>query len=397
MKIAHKHLPQGLITEAQLQASGNNVNTSGGLLFIAPEDISTITGMSPNTVIPPVRIADCKALYKRYPVAEVPQQAFIGHIAALASLEAIVASTKYTIQIFESEGKEGRRKQPLKFSYTAAATLSGTPSTDRYNVFYALASKINAYAGLKMTAYPIYAIAVTGASTLPSIGATVYSGSDWTATYVGAYYPSGTYASDANAILYVINPSGTFPTGSDTIDKGSLGGTAISGAATLTLTPGAGLYLIDDAGYSQRFDDSYIGPHAIKTIAGFTNFEKLDASGTGFVAGLAGVVGFGVGNQLIANQPTFTWDKRDTVEGDARELIYPDPEAGESYSCMTLLVAQPSYRQIDGAKEERLVEYTVWINNHTSSTPVYGSHGTNAAALIAAVATATKLTAQTAD
>ena len=85
--------------------------------------------------------------------AEVRQLAILG---ASTTKETIVASQRYKIEIDSfNQDYESAKRPVAQHSYTAAATLSGTAATDRANVYTALISKINAYAGNNATAYAL--------------------------------------------------------------------------------------------------------------------------------------------------------------------------------------------------------------------------------------------------
>lgn len=278
-------------------------------------------------VLPPMPIADIVAIDILVTRAEVTGKYLIGGaFDASSALETPVASTRYalTLQLF-GEKYESWDKDKRIYAYTMPAVLTGSAATDRYNLYSALVDKINADSANHVTAYLCTMIAVVGASTLPDVGSTLYTGAAWTGILAGAYAPSGTWAGDASALLFVYNESGVsgFAAGADTIDKGSLGGTAISTSAVHTRVAGQAIVIVDDAGYFPARPSTRKGPGTWFITQGFSvaDIKVGTAIATGWQAGLAPIQGRGIGSRLLTEIGSFGPYKESINSGEADFIL----------------------------------------------------------------------------
>ena len=120
------------------------------------------------------KTATLKTVESFDPVAENPQVVLLG---ASATKETIVAETRYRVEIGNLEDEyETSKRELTKYAYTSPTALTGDADTDRLNVYTALVSKINAFAGNNCTAYLVHEFDFTAgtdtADSVPTIGAT---------------------------------------------------------------------------------------------------------------------------------------------------------------------------------------------------------------------------------
>lgn len=288
-----------------LAAAGANVNDDATALQYCICTDNTAAVLTP--VLPPIPYGKTKSLTSVNSQSELVQYTVLD--AKATDKETIVASQRYRIEIGNPDDKYETKPSGTKvFSYTAPAVLSGTPATDRANVYTALAAKINAYARLGASASIIHAITFTGGAVEPSPDTVVTQGtSGVTGRIVKVILTGGTWAgSNAAGTAYVAFMS----------DPAAFLGTAVAltwtGGGTLTQTNGTlvqatGLAIRDDAGYYISFKGR-AGVNYVGATQGFVNqFEIVRA----------GRYAVGIGS-VMAALGTMQYDhaKMDLLQGD---------------------------------------------------------------------------------
>lgn len=265
--------------------------------------IIDVAGTPYSDIIHPIPYeATNRKVYIQASVAEVRQQVLIGK-----DEETIVASTRYRVEISNPFWKEqGANAGVKKYSYTSTAVLTGNANTDRYNVFYALATKINANASNNVEAILVSRMPyTTGATAAPAVGATLTeTAGGETATVVAIEITSGTFATnDAAGFVWVHTPSATFEGGASTYSGGSLTTTAV-------FTDGQALLIKDDAGY-YRQTTGRSGISTVNITQGFTTSVATVV--------VVGVYSRGIGSEMALLAPAFDnygADITNDVDGD---------------------------------------------------------------------------------
>lgn len=322
-----------------------------------------------------------RAIYKT-PQSERCNAVLIGG----ATVETIVASTRYRIEIWNPESDyEGFSQGPQIYAYTSAATLSGTASTDRYNVYYALASKINAYAGNNVTAYGLTVADYTLGTSVGDVDTNFVVGeivtqetSGCTAQVAACTITAGTFAGDdAAGKIYLYNLSsytswlttlktltaaGHVAAVGDVTPATSNCVVSVTNATTLHYQ---GLVIVDDAGYfiSSKYRG---GISRVGLTAGFT-------TATASVI-LAGRYAIGCGTNMLARRPVFDMSGQQIIAGDI-ELNFNNgdvPVAGQFYEKIILEVKDGDEDSLGFDKVESLKYYVLYFN---ASSP--GDHVTD--------------------
>jgi hypothetical protein len=254
------------------------------------------------------KTATLKSIESFDPVAENQQVVLLG---ASATKETIVAETRYKVEIGNVHDEyETSKKELTKYAYTSPSVLTGDADSDRLNVYTALVSKINAYAGNNCTAYLIHEFDFTdGADTadsVPTVGATYTQETSGVTGILAAYtLSSGTFAGDdAAGTAWIYNTSDD-PT-DEALDW--TGETSITLTQTdETLILGTGLACVDDAGYFVS-SINRTGQNAYYATQGFS-------ANTQFVVAEAPVYAMGIGSVMAALQPSYDKSKQDAIDG----------------------------------------------------------------------------------
>lgn len=271
-------------------------------------------------VLPPIRYGEKYDVITEYAQAEVRQISVVG-----ADLETVVASRRYAIglhvpnQTYES----GYSISPVWYAYLAPTTLTGSGTTDRYNMYYDLVGKINGNAFNNVEAKLIQVVPFKTGNVAPAIGATVTQAvSGYTGVVAGYRTTSGAWAGTAAGFLYLYDTTGTM----NAVNNYSwAGGTAVNDGVGL---PGQAMAIIDDAGYYPAPPNPRKGATQIVVpkFDQWGNPEWEDAvseiytvSGTGWtgVMGRLAVYSKGIGSVMATYNPTFRYDGRDVNTGDA--------------------------------------------------------------------------------
>lgn len=330
--------------------SGSDCVNSGGVL--------TITGLMA------IKTASITSLIKQVSVLEVQQVVTIGS----GSSPVVTAATKYQIKMGAYGGtvREGAINQLLSFGYTSPYVLSGSAATDRYNLFSALANKINNTQSAYATAYSLITITQTNVSPF-AVGEIV------TQSVSGA---TGIVVSGTTGTLTLGVISGTFTSASATL-TGSISGSASATAATIVL--GLGLRIVDDAGYyapytSQSFER---GPNEILVTQGFAQ--------TDLVVTTAGVLGVGQGTRMLANVPVRELTSGNLAQGYWSFPTNNPPLAGDHYTTYVITSTLSAFQDSlsDNAERHEVVQI-LYIDENVPNTGT----GTNAgyAAVVAVLA-----------
>jgi len=282
-------------------------------------------------ILPPIPYGSIVSVEYIDSNAEVRQVVVLG--SGDATLETIVASTRYKIKIVENFGDVGsERPKTSTYSYTSPAALSGSASTDRYNVYAALISKINAYAGNNVYASRTILVPFTlgddGSGTELNflVGETVTQATSSVTASVGrSIINSGTMAGgDAAGFLYLYDISSytTLDTGTDRTWTGGTTTCVATGTAA-GIKVNAGITIIDDANYFTS--DKHRGGVTQIFQDGFDE-DVITVTRDGEYAD-------GIGSVLNSLYPVYTRDKRDVVSGEDKwHSVYDTPNAAKVYT-----------------------------------------------------------------
>ena len=299
------------------QAIINVLNTTGGnhIYYDTTNKVWGITAEGsvktddPLTLVTPLfNYGDVKSYSYEDSAAEVKKAVIVG-LSSANGEETIVASTRYKLEIYVPKQRvQGEGNPVYKYAYTSPAALTGTASTDRYNVYTALNTKINAYAGNQVVSYVLHKIAFTGgtdgAGTATDItfGETgTQSTSSATVKVAKAIVTSGTYATDdAAGTIWLYDLSGTWDESSETITCGT---SLIVVTTAAALTEAQGLVIIDDGSYYQSISAG--GITEVKLTAGFTTAAATVVR--------TGVYSVGIGSVMAKQVPTYTTNKSDVI------------------------------------------------------------------------------------
>lgn len=316
---------EGLIQRSSLlntYTAANAVNSGGTL---------TITGLMA------IKTASITSMTKQVSVLEVQQVVTIGS----STSPVVTAATKYQLKIAAYGGtvREGAINQLLSFGYTSPYVLTGSAPTDRYNLFSALATKINRTQSAYVTAYALITITQTNTSAF-AVGEIV------TQSVSGA---TGIVVAGTTGTLTLGVISGTFTSASATL-TGSITGTASATAATIVL--GLGLRIVDDAGYyapytSQSFER---GPSEILVTAGFAQSD--------LVVTTAGVVGVGQGTRMLSNVPVRELTSGNLAQGYWFFPVNNPPLTGDHYTTYTITSTLSAFQDAlsDNAERHEVVQ-----------------------------------------
>lgn len=372
-----------------LAADGGNVkNDSASGAYRGACIICELDTASPIVnYLPPIAKGACKSAVKLASAAEVSQLAVIGF-----DVETIVAATRYKIEIGSNqETYEGQTRGMFRYAYTSPTILSGNAETDRANVYATLVTKINNHVDNKVTAYALYKVAFTsGATALPVVGETVtQTTSNVTAKIAAVEITSGNFnGGTAAGTIWLYNFSAV---ASWSAASKTLTGTSTAVVTTnAALTTGAGIAILDDAGYYGAAPNSKRGPSWVSCPEGFATAHVEIGTATavitttGILAGRAAVISQGIGTRMLLDVPTFTPSKEVLVSGNAGFILNMAPIAGYTYTTVIMVVDEaPSDTNITGYGKQAPVNYIVWVSE---------GDGTNLTNFLSELATALGVT-----
>lgn len=333
--------------------------------------VQTSAGIVP--VLGPIQYGSVKRVIHQAPASERRNTVLIGG----ATVETIVASTRYRIEIWNPESDyESHSQTPQIYAYTAPAVLSGTAATDRTNVYTALANKINAYAGNNVTAYKLAVADYTlGTSTGDAatnfvVGEVVtQETSSLTAQVAACTITSGTFAADNAAgkiYLYNISDEANWLTTAKTLT--AAGTAAAVGEKTpattncvVTVTNATtlfaqGLVIVDDAGYftSSKYRG---GINRVGLTAGFTT-----ATATVILAGRYSI---GSGTDMLALRPVFDETGQKLISGNIEYNFRNGnlPVAGQYYNKTVIECEEGDEDALDRTATKSSKFYVVYFND----------------------------------
>ena len=246
-------------------------------------------------------------------LAETRQLTAIG---AVTVPEVIVASTRYRVEIGNSEDRyETSFRGRNIFAYTSPAVLSGNAFTDRANVNTVLINKINARAGIDGVASAVHSWAYTiGGIAAPVAGELMTQAvSTVTMIVIGHTLTAGTFAGgNAVGLIHVafVSDMATLDVAVARINTGGTSG------CTLTPTTGAGMVAGLNQGIAFRDNAGYFisrqGRQGISQVQATQGFST-----TSFVTSVAGVYSRGIGATLLQLSTTrYDHSGQDLLGGD---------------------------------------------------------------------------------
>jgi hypothetical protein len=198
-------------------------------------NICQIPGLPP-IVGPNMKV---KAVTAIVGAAETLQKLYITLAATM------VAGTRYELDVtFEDEEYEGQRMSGLPIAYDPT-TLTGTAATDKHNLYYSLAYKINRVSRFKnkVTAYAITTLAYNTQTANYTVGAILTGATSGSKAVILADTDAG--ATGTLTLGSISGYSSTFTLAEIIADNNGTPGSATAGAQTL----GVRLELRDSAGY----------------------------------------------------------------------------------------------------------------------------------------------------
>ena len=299
--------------------------------------------------------------------AEVRRIHALGHLAD----EVIVASQRYRVIIdhIDSKFESASRGTERRYAVKADATLTGTPATDRLNIFTDLVTKINTDYLNYGTAYLIDQITVTAAAgdlNEVIVGSKVFQTDtdEAAAEYIGYVAFKNTTWTGAET-LQLYNTSGTLDA---TTDKALQVGNYVTGDGTTledistdaanSAVLGQGLVFEDDAGY-------YTTPNELRPGKSVL-FEQGFSLATVAVT-LAGAYSIGIGTDMLALKPIFNLRKNNVISGDADYNFDIDPVAGQTYELAVLTVKSTEAEALSSNSVNRQFQYHLYMDETTSA------------------------------
>lgn len=362
-------------------AGGNNVvDDATGKQYIIPK-----TGSGADNLLPPIPYGSIKDVEYAAYVTEVTQMAVIG-----LDSESVVAGRKYGIKInrvFDTIEAHGPRE--FKFNYTAPVVLTGTAGTDRYNMYAALAAKINAYAAPKCEAFILYKIPFTlGTTSTGTVGTTTASplvtstttnkvrgGSagvqetsavtmNIAAIEITSAVGTSLATNDAEGNIWVYNISDTasWNTGiktltfTDAVNSENIVVTANCALTTATIL-GQGMVIVDDAGYSAFEELDRTMANEVFLTSGFQTAEVAVARDPYYSTGSGAV--------LLALTPQLNREGNDVITGDMGYYVDGGPfDATKVYGTFKIrLKIEADADSYAGMTKQNEIIHTLWAHD----------------------------------
>jgi len=282
----------------------------------------------------------------------------------------ILSNTNYGFKLKSFRRNYNHDADFLPIRTRSAAVLSGTAATDKHNVYWGLANRINGQPSLSATAYPVVTVAYSSQSANFTVGKILTGGTSGAQGIILADTDAGT--------------SGTLTVGMTTTtnfvvetitDNNGTPGSATGAVATL----GVKLRIVCKGGYEvalhyYNFIGTVLGPLAIATDPLMNSYTTDVTSVT------TGRTRFGLGSDLVNMRPVFEQSTDNQLTG---ALVYPGnatPLAASSYNFVNIKVKNTNSGQgigdASGIKDNSWASYGVWANP---------SDGTNYNAFIAAL------------
>jgi hypothetical protein len=289
-------------------------------------------------------------------------------LGASTSKETIVASTRYSIEIYDPMDYESEPIGGKVFAYTSAATLSGTAATDRATVYDALVTKINAYDGVNVTGYALTYAAYTlgtdntGTETNFTIGEQVtQETSGETANVAKCTITSGTMATDdaaGNIWLYNLSSVSSWLSTAKTLTGGT--SAIIVTVTNATTVHSTGIAILDDAGY-------FISK---KNRKGATNsYVKAGFSTDTFENAITAAYARGIGSVMNTLKPVYDHTKQDMIEGDPEFEFEQGTlvDTSKTYSKYVFTITDGDEVALSSEKEATTHELILYVDESNST------------------------------
>ncbi len=269
----------------------------------------------------------------------------------------ILANTNYGFKLKSFKRMYNYDAEFTPIRTRSAAVLSGTAATDKHNVYWGLANRINGQPALSATAYPVVTLAYNTQTANYTVGKTL------TGATSGA---QGVILADADGgatgtLTIGMTTATNFTTTEIIADNNGTPGSATAGALTL----GVKLRILCKGNYEvalhhYNFIGTVLGPLAIAT-------DPLMNSYTTDVTVVAtGRTRFGLGSDLVNMRPVFEQSTDNQLSG---ALVYPGnatPLAASVYNFVNIKVKNGSSGQgigdASGIKDDSYTSYGVWAN-----------------------------------
>lgn len=298
-------------------------------------DLASMPGYLCVTGLNPIKLTDFAGYQQQNAVAETVQIYTIGG----TTVPTIVAGQQYRFFMGNAAQKtESANNEPRAIGATAPAVLTGTPATDRHNLYVDLARKINSDATLRATAYPVLSIAhAAGAFVVGEILTGATSGA------------TGIVISDAaNVVTVGLIGSTLFLNGENLDDESGSGPFAATAGPTL----GLGLRIVDNGNYYYQGNQ---GANTIVISKGFTAAMLVQTQ--------APVYWEGLGTRMAEQVPVQETTSGNLASGTLEFPTNNPPTAGASYRRLTLFYRPVKHIGAGSGNEAReLVAQRVWVN-----------------------------------
>jgi hypothetical protein len=375
-----------------LAAGGNVLTDSAARLW---HIVKTALVTQYDDVLYPIPFeATVRKSFKLASVAETRQMVALGQTA-----ETILASTRYRVGINNMFLKDqSAAKNEMVFAYTSPAVLTGSADTDRYNVWYALAAKVNAYTTDNVEAFLMHKVAFTSGNSGTS--ATAFSTASGTnvvtygspgvqttggATFkVAACTTSGVFTGAATGTMYIYDiktsagvsdPTAFIASAVNTVTD-PITAENITFTVAVAVTQGQGMVVVDDAGYYSQIT----GRTGISTVTLDEGFTTSTA-----VIQCIGVYSRGIGTDMLAIVPVFDRFGADIVNDVDGDQYMPGftPAAGTTYTkCMLVYDVPVDRTGLMGTPQINQVIQVIWLAETTPADVTAFFTALNAQALV---------------
>lgn len=391
----------------------NSTVAAGCLVTTDPNYHIIIDNTTTQEILKPIPKGGRYSLTITAPIAERTQVKVIG-----IDDEVITADTRYAIRL----GCHMRKYENVHeiigtYAYTSPSALTGTASTDRYNVYNALATKINNHVNNFVAAYILYKVTFTtgttstgadGFASTPANNKVTYgatgtqavSGVTMNVAYVASSDNTWGGATTGTIWVYNISAVGSLTTNAITFTSSDYYTGGSGQAETIVVTPttasftaGQGLAIVDDAYYfNPALVPSRQGASELFVTAGFLTAHEETVRTYQYLDGLA--------SDFLLKLPTYGLYGRDEfIRGDVEQQRYDESKTFSLtvYSKWSIhAITDASIDALSGSATPLEKEYVFYMHNHETNpagTAYYAALTTEASAFETTLETALGCTA----
>lgn len=334
----------------------NQVNRASLLNSYATSDVATDTSVTPNihriSGLLPIIKGTIKNITQENSRAEVVQLQTIG----LALTPTVTVNSKWQFLIGNTnETREAQSKSLSYVNYTAPAILTGTPATDRFNMYDRIIKQINTLVNSKAffaTPYHIIQVPYDAQSANYTVGLVVTGGTSGARGIILADADGGT---TGTLTLAWTTPTVPF------VDNETLTDTS-TGSATTNIptgaTVGVGIAIYDQAGY---YRPGRQGQNTVVTTSkGFTPAMVNIRT--------AAVISRGIGSRMLENFPVVSSESGNLLNGVWSDYTQNQPLSTATYRKFTIVHTAPvdaGSPMGDTTSDARMTQ-VIWLNEADS-------------------------------